>query len=172
MNKKILAAVVATGAFIGGVGSAAPANASLTLPHFASHTIMVEDHTGSRWPVRASVLQWDQGTDASIRYGKCIPTAGCVRIYEANLGRNQTAGHTLMSWYQNTRVLNPVKITMNDSYYLSAHQRRQAVEHELGHSFGLTYHSRSRGSAMYYLISNNVSMYPSAYDKSILNALY
>jgi len=172
MNKAI--SLAATVILAGGMSVVATptASAAVAYPHFASRIIMVENHTGSKWPVKASVLQWDRGTDASIRYGKCRVGAGCVRVYEKRLGKNGTAGNAALVWNPVTMLLNPVKVTLNDSYWLSAHQRRQAVQHELGHAFGLNYHSTSRGSAMYRWIANNVSMYPSAGDKRILNSLY
>jgi hypothetical protein len=172
MNKVIsVAATVMLAAGLGVVATPA-ASAAVAYPHFASRIIMVEDHTGSKWPVKASVLQWDRGTDASIRYGKCRAGVGCVRVYEQRQGKNGKAGSAVLVWNPVTMLLNPVKVTLNDSYWLSAHQRRQDVQHELGHAFGLNYHSKSLGSAMYYLITNRASMYPSAGDKRILNSLY
>ena len=152
-----------------------PASATLTLPHFAAHVIMVEDHTTStRWhlEIKGAVLNWDQGTDVSIRSGKCVPSYGCVRIWEANAGATWT-GLTTYN-YNASLHLYPVKIVLNDYYWylLSAHSHRQTVFHELGHSFGLTYHSKSTTTCMYALIGDFVSMYPNAYDKYVLNYLY
>jgi hypothetical protein len=175
--KRIVVAVVIV--LAGMLGFPPPASAAFwyypTLPRFASKIIMVENHTyTARWTndILLAVRMWDVGTDVSIRYGRCAGSYGCVRIYEANAGPTWT-GLTTYNYNANM-YLYPVKIVLNDYYWylLSAHSHRQTVFHELGHSFGLTYHSKSITTCMYALIGDFVSMYPNAYDRSVLNYLY
>ena len=98
--------------------------------------------------------------------------AGCVRLYDSYQGRNGQSGQTYMSWNGTTKHLNTVTIRFDDSYALSSRMARQAVQHELGHSFGTTYHARSLSTCMYYRLSNAANPLPAAADKRLLNAIY
>jgi len=95
--------------------------------------VTVEDHTGSAWPVHAGVTAWNYG----LHYGRCV-NSQCVRVYEANWGRNGTVGVTNYSYYTVSNRFAYVTITMNDAYAGDPYSyRHQAVGQELGHSLGL-----------------------------------
>lgn len=128
--------VFVTTVFIALMVLASPTQAStlgLTWNHTAGHApyVMVEDHTGSTWPVTAGVSKWNYG----LHYGRCT-NSQCVRVYEANWGRNGTVAKTTITSY-NGHFLKAT-IQMNNAYsYLSYANRLQAATHELGHSLGL-----------------------------------
>ena len=172
MKVKFAVLVAVTTILVSGAVSATPASAAVANPHFNYRVIMVEDHTSSRWPVRASVSTWATGARVSIRYGRCVAGAGCVRVYDSYQGRNGQSGQTHMSWNGTTKHLNTVTIRFNDSYALSSRMARQAVQHELGHSFGITYHAKSLSTCMYYKLSNAANPLPAAADKRLLNTIY
>lgn len=129
----VLGTVLAALALMGGV-----ANASLLGPTW-NHSpgqqpyVTVEDHTGSAWPVTATTGAWRFG----LHYGRCY-NSQCVRVYEANWGRNGVVGVTNYSYYTASNRFAYVTITMNDAYAGDPYSYRyQAVGQELGHSLGL-----------------------------------
>ena len=141
--------------------------------HYPVGIVYVEDHTGSAWPVRAATRVWDQGTDVSVRYGKCRATAGCVRVYEGRYGMTKWVGSTSYHWNTVKHVFQGSTITrLNNSYRLTARTHQQIASHELGHALGLMYHSSSRGTCMFPRADPKASMWGNGYDKRVLNTLY
>lgn len=133
----------------------------------AYRVVYVEDYTSSRWPVREAARTWDASTDLSVRYGKCRTGAVCVRVYEGWYGRNGHAADTIIA---GSGALGSAVIRFNDSYRQNAHNRRQAACHEQGHALGLD-HALGKASCMYYKETADASLYPSAQDKAMINAL-
>jgi hypothetical protein len=133
----------------------------------AYKVVYIEDHTGTGWPVREATRVWDASTDLSVRYGQCRAHAVCVRVYEGWYGRTGHAADTILA---PSGALRGATIRFNNSYRQNAHNRRQAACHEQGHALGLG-HSPGEGSCMYYKETADASLYPSAQDKAMINAL-
>ena len=150
--------------------ASAGASGNLLLRHRSS-IIYVEDHTGWRWPVYEATHDWNYGTTASVRYGACRAGYGCVRVYEAYLGRNGQVGVTHFVW-SGSILVEPVKVVFNDSYFPDAHQRRQTACHELGHGLGIEFHDPYKSSCLYAYATDSASMYPGAWGRYWLNRAY
>lgn len=114
--------------------------------------VYVEDHTSSYWPVNSSQNFVDQYTGSDIVYGTCQTSYKCVRVYEKYYSKSYSGWTCLPNeWCKLTNdTKSYTRIYLNAyrrSYSYNA--RRNITTHELGHAFGITYHSAYCTNVMY-----------------------
>jgi hypothetical protein len=99
-----------------------------------AHPIVVEDHTGSAWPVAAAVASWGL---PNVRYGVCDPTVRCVRVYEVSSLGWQGSSQVLGQTWRTAPGVARIELADNPGLWASGTQRREVSCHELGHAWGL-----------------------------------
>lgn len=143
MNTTIRRALTTIALTVAMLAAAGPAHATAT-------PVYVEDHTGSAWPVYSAQDYVDRHTGTNIVYGTCRTGYKCVRVYEKTISSSY-AGYTCLAgtWCLGrttayTRIyLNPQR---NSRPY---GERIRIATHELGHAFGIGYHSAYCTNVMY-----------------------
>jgi hypothetical protein len=132
---------------------AAPAAAGSKAPNRregAYTTFYVDASVSDRdWPYRAAVAAVDALTGVSAMvYGPCpverLANVGCITIAEKAIAAPRVYATTL--WWSDGRA----GIALNPAYRtsLTVAHKRDVIEHELGHAFGLK-HADSCASIMY-----------------------
>ncbi|WBQ08336.1 hypothetical protein [Kribbella sp. CA-293567] len=127
------------------------------------------DSTSSAWPVIASVTEWNRATgiDSFWKSGSTACPTGVHCVTVANGAYGSTGWLGLTTWTPNTQ--GPVSVKLNDSYTLTAAERRTIACHELGHALSLN-HNTSTTSCLY--SGTYVSLVPNADDYKILPLIY
>jgi hypothetical protein len=127
------------------------------------------DSSSSAWPVVASVTEWNRATgiDSYWKSGTsaCPTGVHCVTVNNGAYGATGWLG--LTSWTPNTQ--GPVSVKLNDSYSLTAAERRTIACHELGHALSLN-HNTSTSSCLY--SGTYISLVPNADDYKLLPLIY
>jgi hypothetical protein len=151
-----------------GAADAATVPAGLT---WARHTIYVENHAGSSWPVHRVAESIDNGSGLNlVVVHRCPSGRPCIRVYAGRLG-GRTVGLARV-WWNGQRHLVAASITL-DTRYGRTHNygRRLAVAcHEIGHAVGLG-HVSSRASCMNPYAWRQAS-HLSAADRAHLRRMY
>lgn len=113
----------------------------------------VEDHTGAAWPVNYSQGFVDQYTGTDIIYGSCRAGAKCVRVYEFYFDQSISGLTCLPNEYCRfgAAYTDYFRIYLNSyrNNTYSYNARRNITTHELGHAFGIGYHSVYCTNVMY-----------------------
>lgn len=126
--------------------------------------IYVENHTtDSIFHAHDSFLQWQnafRGTLGHPVWGACHTGFACIKIVQGYYGPTGWAALTAYSYNQTTHAfLGTTTIKFNLSYRpIDYHDGAQESCHELGHAYGITWHSNT-GSCLYWQVSSR------AYDK-------
>ena len=134
------------------------------------HTLVVDvvDSTGWSWPVRAASGDW---TTPHVRYSyapSCRAGVPCVEVHEGAYGPTGWSGLTTATSGQMQTFTGSVQIQLNDSYRMSAAERRAVTCHELGHALGLDHDPRTDSC----LQSIPHALHPDATDLEGLEARY
>lgn len=137
---------------------------------YADPQIYFLDHTSAAWPVTSAVTTWHQavGIDSYYRwYTQGCPGGGthCVHVYNGAYGATGWLGQT--SWSPGTQ--GPVTVKLNDSYSLTANERRTIACHELGHALALN-HNTATSSCLY--SGTYISLTPNSNDYTLLSQIY
>jgi hypothetical protein len=127
------------------------------------------DHTSSAWPVRAAVAVWNEavGIDSYYRWFTegCPSGRHCVHVYNGRYG--DTDWYGLTTWAPGTQ--GPVTVQLNDSYSLTANERRTITCHELGHALSL-HHNTANSSCL--RSGTYISLRPNVHDYELLKRIY
>lgn len=103
-------------------------------PAQAATMVYIENHAASVWPVTTGLRYVDGFTSSTAVYARCRTGYRCIKIYEKTIKS---------SWSAVTYPGNPTTIIyLNPTrrgYSWTA--RRNIVVHELGHAYGIGYHS-------------------------------
>ena len=127
------------------------------------------DSSTSSWPVLASVTEWNRATgiDSFWRSGSTACPSGVHCVTVANGAYGTTGWLGLTTWTPNTQ--GPVSVKLNDSYTLTASERRTIACHELGHALSLN-HNSSTTSCLY--SGTYISLVPNTDDYNLLPKIY
>lgn len=131
------------------------------------------DHTGSRWPVNASTVTWNQSSRLGVYYqtpGNC--PFHCVHVYSGNYGAGDY-GVASVVWDANGHLVNGASGTtvyLNNYYSAASTRDRHTTCQELGHGLGLAHQGLGSTSCM----NNNVlnTQYPNDHDWNMIYELY
>lgn len=139
--------------------------------HWNESTVYVENHAGSRWPVRKAAENLDNGSSLDlVVVDRCPAGKPCVKVYDVASIPGRTVGREQStSWGDRTYSS---KITLDDGWGREASKRKRltAVCHELGHAVGLA-HTSSRGSCMFENVSKASTKISKA-QRRALNRIY
>lgn len=127
------------------------------------------DFTGSRWPVNASTVTWNQSSRVKSYYASSCPssTLNCVDVLEYNRD-DGNLGFAEYAWDGN-RHFTFGRVQLNNRYTPGADDDRQTVCQELGHILGLD-HQSAPDSCMD--DSTNNVRFPNSHDYSQLSTVY
>jgi hypothetical protein len=131
------------------------------------------DHTGSRWPVNASAVTWNQSADIGVYWiapGDC--PFHCVHVRSGNYGPGFYGKATLV--WNNTGHLvggdNGTRMQLNTYYSAAATRDRHVTCQEMGHTIGLDHQGPSSDSCMNDDVLN--TKYPNNHDWVMLGNIY
>lgn len=111
-------------------------------PAQAASTVYIEVHASTVWPITDAIRFVDNYTASTAYLGACRAGYRCIKVYEKTINTSWSAV-TYPGNPTTTIYLNPTRRT----YSWSA--RRSIVTHELGHAYGITYHSAYCTNVMY-----------------------
>lgn len=156
-------------AFLGGTSGCSRGNrVNWRNNGFDDPQVYFRDHTPARWPVSASVREWNRavGVDSFHTTGSC-PTGGrhCVHVWNANYGGSVGwSGYTYIQYDSAYFMIDgQVVVHFNDYYAANSYLDRGTACHELGHALGLA-HNGSLSSCMYYARTSSASNLPHSSD--------
>jgi hypothetical protein len=139
-------------------------------PRGAGTTVVyVQSEAASAWPVQRAVSAWNSGLRrVRLRYGRCPLGQTCIRVTEADLGPVSRAHGGKFG--ETSAFFRSVRLNRN-ARSAPAHDRLQAVCHELGHALGRP-HRRELSTCMHTYIDPGASTRPDAKDFAAVNARY
>lgn len=115
----------------------------------ATRVVYVDSYTSRTWPVSASVNWVDYYTGSDMQWGRCRSGYKCIRIREKTIRSSWAAvtyGDVTCRTCTVTIYLNPQR------RWYGYYTKRSIIDHELGHANGVTWHSTSCISVMYYRV--------------------
>jgi hypothetical protein len=138
---------------------------------WAKHTVCIEMHASTHYPVKAAVHAWDDAPYLHLVYtGDCSGYSQVVKVYSGWYGKTGWAGLAMLR-YSDGRLISPLWIKLNNTYAwnYSWTSRAHIASHEIGHTVGEAHTSYSRsvmGPDSYRYA------YPQPYDYGEIGGLY
>ena len=133
------------------------------------------DNTGSRWPVNASTVTWNQSSRLGVYYktpGTCSFNCVHVEAYAYTDQYGPSRGKTRLDWDANGHFKpGSIGIVLNTYWAANSNKDRSVTCHEIGHALGLDHQGDAATSCM----TNgptNFPLYPNDHDWNLLFNLY